>query len=250
MLNVSNELRIALAPTGVLRVTINTGNPILAGKRDGANQPHGISVDLARLISEKLGTELELLVFDAAGKAVEAVTENKADMGFFALDPARAQHIAFTPPYVLIEGCYLVSENSPILSIEEVDHSNNRVVVGKGSAYDLFLSRNLSNAALVRSPTSPEVVAYYLKHEMEVAAGVKQQLETGITEFGGLRLLPRSFMTIEQALGVPIGRPAEVVGFLSDFIEEMKAQGVVKELMERHGIKGASVAPVGKSAAQ
>lgn len=243
-MSATSELRDLMAPEGVLRTTINLGNPILAGRHPGASRPHGISVDLATMIAERLGVELELLVFESAGQAVAAVSEGKADMGFFALDPARAESIDFTAPYVLIEGCYLVRETSPIATMDEVDRPGQRIVVGKGSAYDLFLSRTVQRAEIVRSPTSPAVVEFFIEHGLEVAAGVRQQLEAGIREFDGLRLLPGRFMTIEQAMGVPKGRDPAAVRFLAAFIEEVKAEGAVARLLERHGIQGASVAPM------
>ena len=125
--------RTAFTPTGVLRASINLGNPILA-KRDGAGQPAGVSVDLAREFARELDAELELVVFDAAGKSVDAVTNKQADIGFFAIDPVRGAGIAFTAPYVLIEGAYLVAQDSPLQSNDEVDRPGTRVACGKGSA--------------------------------------------------------------------------------------------------------------------
>lgn len=237
-----SALRKIMAPTGVLRATINVGNPVLAGL-DANHQPLGVSVDLARLIAKRLEVELELLVLASAGEAVDVVSREEADMGFFALDPRRGENIEFTAPYVFIEGCYLVCEDSPITAQEEVDRLGQRIVVGKGSAYDLYLSRTIEQAELVRAPTSPKVVAYFREHQLDIAAGVKQQLEAGIEEFGGMRLLPGHFMTIQQAMGVPKGRLPEAAAFLSAFIEEVKAQGEVARLLEKHGIQGASVAP-------
>src|SRR5262249_5658780 len=163
-------------PTGKLRAAINLGNPILAGK-DTSGRAIGVSVDLAHELAKQLGVEPELVVLDAAGKSVEAVTNGRADVGFFAVDPARAASIAFTAPYVLIEGCYLVREGSPVRTNEDVDWEGMVVVVGNGSAYDLFLTRELKHATMVRAPTSPTVVETFLQRNADVAAGVKQQLE-------------------------------------------------------------------------
>ncbi|PRY65296.1 amino acid ABC transporter substrate-binding protein (PAAT family) [Vreelandella songnenensis] len=238
----ASRLRKIMAPTGVLRTTINVGNPILAGL-DAEQQPFGVSVDLAKRIAQRLEVELELQVYASAGEAVDIVSSEKADMGFFALDPKRGESIEFTAPYVLIEGCYLVREDSPITDQEDVDRPGQRIVVGKGSAYDLYLSRTIQHAELVRAPTSPKVVEFFREHQLDIAAGVKQQLEAGIEEFGGLRLLPGHFMTIQQAMGVPRNRPPEAAAFLSALIEEVKAEGEVARLLEKHAIQGASVAP-------
>ncbi|TYQ04570.1 UNVERIFIED_ORG: amino acid ABC transporter substrate-binding protein (PAAT family) [Zoogloea ramigera] len=241
-IDISPAVRAAFAPTGVLRASINLGNPILANTgADGA--PGGVSVDLARELASLLDLPLELVVFDAAGKSVEAVAGGQADFGFFAIDPVRGADIAFTAPYVLIEGYYLVRDDSPITGNAQVDDAANRVVVGKGSAYDLYLTRELRQAAIVRSPTSPTVVEVFLEQGAEVAAGVKQQLEADAARHGGLRLLDQRFMVIQQAMGLPKVRGAEAAQVLRDFVERMKASGFVDAALARHGVKGASVAP-------
>ena len=239
----TTALRKAFAPTGKLRASINLGNPILANKTPQTGEPFGVSIDLARAFAKRLGVDIELVVFDAAGKSVEAVRGEQADIGFFAIDPLRGEGIAFTSPYVLIEGSYLVPEKSPIRSIEEVDRPGVRVTVGKGSAYDLLLTRELKQAEIVRAPTSPTVVDVFIEQMLEVAAGVKQQLEADMHRFSGYRLIPGRFMVIQQAMGAPKSRGPEAAAYLANFVEEMKASGFVSEALYRHGIQGASVAP-------
>ena len=233
----------AFAPTGKLRASINLGNPILANADPETGEPFGVSIDLARAFAERLGVELELVVFDSAGKSVQAVGEERADFGFFAVDPLRGEKIAFTAPYVLIEGFYLVRSDSPIQTNDEVDQPHNRVVVGKGSAYDLFLTRELKAAQIVRAPTSPAVVQTFLEQGLEVAAGVRQQLEADARQIAGLRLLGERFMVIQQAMGVPKSRGEAAAFALREFVEEMKASGFVADALRRHGIVGASLAP-------
>lgn len=232
----------AFTPAGKLRAAINLGNPVLASS-DEAGGARGVSVDLAREFARVLGVELALVVVDAAGKSVDVVASEGADIGFFAIDPLRGASIAFTAAYVLIEGCYLVKEDSTIRANEEVDRAANRVVAGKGSAYDLYLTRTLQQAQIVRSPTSPAVVDTFLEHGAEVAAGVRQQLEADALRIGGLRLLDGRFMLIQQAMGTPKSRGEEAAAFLARFVEEMKASGFVAAALARHEIAGASVAP-------
>ncbi len=243
-MNVPASIVRAFAPTGRLRASINLGNPILAGK-DANGAAKGVSVDLAREFARRLGVESELVVFDIASKSVDAVANGQADIGFFAIDPKRGEHIAFTPPYVLIEGCYLVREDSPLRANEEVDRPGQRVVAGRGSAYDLYLTRELKHAQLVHAESSQAVVQHFLDSGAEVAAGVKQQLEADARRIGGVRLLPGRFMVIRQAMGCHKGRGAEAAAALSAFVEEMKASGVVAQALDRHGVQGASVAPAG-----
>jgi polar amino acid transport system substrate-binding protein len=242
-MTVSTEIVKALAPTGKLRAAINLGNPILANKDAVSGLPVGVSIDLAHGFAELLNVDIELVVFDTAGKSVEAVTHDIADIGFFAIDPLRGEGISFTAAYVLIEGCYMVPEASTIRSNDEVDVIGHRVMVGKGSAYDLYLTRELKHAHIVRSSTSPAVVAEFVAQGLEVAAGVKQQLQADMNRFSGLRLLPGRFMVIQQAMGVPKSRGNEAANYLRSYVERMKVSGFVADSLLRHRIQGASVAP-------
>ena len=228
-----------IAPTGKLRAAINYGNAVLASK-DANGQPQGVSVDLARALGARIGVPVELVTFDSAGKVSSSV--GQWDIAFLAVDPMRATDIAFTAPYVIIEGAYLVPANSPIKSNEEVDRAGTRVAVGAGSAYDLYLTREIKSATLVRAPTSPAVVDMMVAQNLDVAAGVKQQLEADARRVPNVRLLPGSFMVINQAMGVPQGRPA-AAAYVKQFVEDVKASGFVAESLKRHRIEGAAVAP-------
>jgi polar amino acid transport system substrate-binding protein len=232
-----------LAPTGKLRAAINLGNPVLAG-RDAAGQPSGVSVDLSRELASRLGVPVELIPFDAAGKVVEAGKTGAWDVAFVALDPARAAEISQSTPYVVIEGAYMVRNDSPIRDNAEVDRPGNRIVVGRGSAYDLYLGRNIKQAQIVRVQGSPAVVDALLKDNLEVAAGVKQQLEMDAKRVPGVRLLPGRFMVINQAMASQRNKEAGA-RYVREFVEEMKASGFVARALERHQIQGAAVAPAG-----
>ena len=236
-------LQHAFAPHGVLRASINLGNPILANRHPTTGQPIGVSIDLATALAQRLEVPLELVVFDTAAQSVDAIGQNAADIGFFAIDPLRGEAIAFTPPYVLIEGSYLVRQDSPLHSNDEVDRAEHRVTVGKGSAYDLYLSRSLTHAQIVRAPSSPAVIDVFLADNLDVAAGVKQQLQADAQRLPGLRLLPGRFMVIQQAMGVAKSRGSEAAAYLSQFVQDMKTTGFVAQRLAQHQIQGASVAP-------
>jgi polar amino acid transport system substrate-binding protein len=242
MSDVPAAARSDLAPTGTLRAAINFGNPILATKDPSTGEPRGVSVDLSRELARHLGVPVQFVTYDAAGKVVEGLKAGAWDVAYVAIDPARAVDISYTAAYVQIEGAYLVTQNSPIRNNAEVDRQGVRVVVGAGSAYDLFLSRNLKQATIVRAPTSPAVTDMFVAQKLDVAAGVKQQLEADARRIPGLRLLEGRFMVINQAMGTPKGREAGAI-YLREFVEEMKASGFVAQSLERHRIEGASVAP-------
>lgn len=239
----ATELRQAFAPTGVLRASINLGNPILAGRDAASGELHGVSVDLARALAQQLDLPLELLPFEKAMKSVEAVRAESADVGFFAVDPARSEGLRFTAPYVLIEGSYLVRGDSPLQDNAAVDRAGTRIAVGTGSAYDLFLTREIAKAQIERVASADAVRDALLAAQVDVAAGIRQLLEGWAQADASLRMLPGHFMVIQQAMGLPAGRGEAAAQVLADFVERMKASGFVADALARHGIQGASVAP-------
>jgi polar amino acid transport system substrate-binding protein len=233
-----------IAPRGVLRVAINLGNPVLAGL-DAAGEPSGISADLSRALAAQCGLGIEWHIFKKADESVQCVRADEADIGFFAIDPVRGEGLHFSPPYVQIEGAYMVRSDSPLQSNHEVDQAAHRVTVGAGSAYDLFLTRHLKHASIVRAPSSPAVVEVFMAQQLEVAAGVKQQLQADAQRLPGVRLLPGRFMVIHQAMGIPAQRSAQAREQLNAFVEHAKSSGWVAEAFVRHQIQGAAVAPAG-----
>jgi polar amino acid transport system substrate-binding protein len=237
------DIASTFAPTGRLRAAINTGNAVLARKNPSGGDPSGVSVDLATEFAKRLGVSVEFVVVDTAAKSVEVVAGGEADIGFFAIDPKRGEHIAFTAAYVHIEGAYMVRDDSPLRTNEEVDQPGRTVVVGQGSAYDLYLSREIKHATLLRAPSSPAVVDFFLEEKADVAANVKQQLEIDAKRIGGLRMLPGRFMVIRQAMGCQRSRGPDAAAALARFVEEMKSGGFVAQALARHGVEGASVAP-------
>jgi polar amino acid transport system substrate-binding protein len=234
--------RSELAPTGKLRAAINFGNPVLAQKDPASGEPRGVSVDLARELGLRLGAPVELITYDAAGKVFDALKTGAWDVAFLAIDPARATGIAFTAPYVVIEGTYLVPVDSPLRTIQDVDRDGVRVAVGNKSAYDLYLTRTLKRAQLIRMPTSPEAIDVFLKDKLEAVDGVKQPLVQFAKTHPNVRVMDGRFMVIEQAMGTPKGREAGVL-YLREFVEEMKASGFVARGLEKSGQGDATVAP-------
>lgn len=233
----------ALAPGGLLRASINLGNPTLANKDAASGEPVGLSIDLAREFARRLDVKTELVVFERAAASVDAVRNEKADIGFFAVDPARSEGLLFTAPYVLIEGSYLVPETSALTDNAQVDREGNRISVGSGSAYDLFLTREIKQADVVRFQGAGPALAAVRAGDVEVAAGIRQVLE-GVARWApGVRVLPGRFMVIQQAMGTPASRGAAAQALLCAFVEEMKASGFVADALKRHRIERAIVAP-------
>ncbi len=234
--------RAQLAPTGTLRIGINHGNAVLVKRDPQSGELTGLAPDLAREFARRSGVPFVLVPFDAAGRMADAVKTGAWDVAFLAVDPVRGKDIAFTAPYLEIEGAYMVPAASPIRSNEDVDRPGVRVSVGRNSAYDLYLTRYLKQATLVRVTTSQGAIDEFAAKGYEVVAGVKQPIVAASAKMPGTRVLPGRFMAIGQASGVPQGRPL-AHRFLADFIEDAKASGFVAASMQRHGIQGATVAP-------
>jgi len=240
MTTVSPDVLKDLAPTGKLRAAINLGNMVLAQKDPATGQPKGITPDLARELGRRLGVPVELVPFDAAGKVFEAVKTGALDVMFLAIEPVRANEIAFTAPYVLIEGVYMVPTDSKIASVADVDRDGIRIGVSRNSAYDLYLTRTLKHATLVRGDDG---IALFVKDKLDAAGGVKQPLVAYAKTNPNVRILDGRFMEIRQAMGTPKGRGDAGARYLGAFIEEMKASGFVADALKRSNQPDAAVAP-------
>jgi polar amino acid transport system substrate-binding protein len=228
-----------LAPTGKLRVAINLGNPVLAQKEEVTGEPKGITVDLARELGRRLNIPVELIRFDAAGKVFEGLKAGGLDIVFIAIEPVRAAEVMFTAPYVIIEGVYMVPEDSPLKTIADVDRDGVRIAVNKGSAYDLYLTRTLKHATLVRGENG---INLFVQDKLEAAAGVKQPMVAFAKQNPNLRVMDERFMEIQQAVGTPKGREVGA-RYLKGFVEEMKANGFVADALKRSNQPDAAVAP-------
>jgi polar amino acid transport system substrate-binding protein len=232
------------APTGKLRAALNFSNIVLVQKDPATGEPRGITPELARELAKCLGLPLEFVPFESAGKVSGAINTGVYDVCFLAIEPARAAEIDFTAPYVLIEGGYMVPKDSALKEIADVDRAGVRIAVGRGSAYDLYLTRTLKAAELVRYPTGDEATAKFLADKLDVCAGVKQPLILFAKSNPSLRVMDGRFQVIEQAMGMPKGRAA-AAQYLRAFVEEMKASGFVADALKRSGQPDATVAPAG-----
>jgi polar amino acid transport system substrate-binding protein len=231
-----------LAPEGVLRAAINFGNPVLAQQgQDGS--PQGVSVALAKALAQELNVRLEMVTFDAAGKVFAALEESVWNVAFLAIEPVREVQIAFSEPYVIIEGTYLVAAESTYQHVQDLDQSGLKIAVGKGAAYDLFLSRTLKHAQLERAATSAGAVDLYIEKSLDAAAGVRQPLEEVAASNPAYRVLDGAFTSIRQAIAVPQAREAGAA-YIRDFVERKKAEGFVRAVLNDNGQTDVTVAPL------
>ena len=239
---IAQSVKDELAPSGKLRIGINYGNAVLASRDGASGELRGVAVDLARELGRRCDLAVELLAFESAGKMAAAVKAGAWDVAFLAVEPGRAGEIAFTAPYLLIEGTYLTPSGSPIRSIADVDRAGVRIGVSTGSAYDLFLSRNLRQAQTIKAENPNSTFDLLIDGKVDVVAGVRQALMANAAKLPGSRVFDERFMAIEQAMGMPHGRESGL-RVLREFIEEVKASGFVAQALERAGIRGVAVAP-------
>lgn len=230
-----------LAPQGVLRAAINLGNPVLA-QTGPDGEPQGVSVVLASALAHELGVALELVTYDAAGKVFAALATSAWDVAFMAIEPVRAEQIAFSAPYVIIEGTYLLAQASPWQQVAELDRPEVRIAVGKGAAYDLYLSRTLKHAQLVRAETSAEAITLFLEQGLDAAAGVRQPLLAAAAANPAFRVLAGHFTAIHQAMAVPREKTAGAA-YVREFVERCKANGLVQQALQRSGQGDVTLAP-------
>jgi polar amino acid transport system substrate-binding protein len=227
-----------LVPGGVLRAAINLGNPVLA--QGTAAAPSGVTVDIARELGARLAVPVDLRCFDAARNSLQAMVAGDADICFLAIEPARAAEVAFTAPYVVIEGVYVVPADSGITRLADVDREQVRIGVNTGSAYDLFLSRTLRQATLVRGEDG---IGLFRRQGLDAGAGIRQSISDFVAGNPGFRMIDERFMQIRQALGVARTRAPGTVRFLAAAIEELKASGFIRDALRRSGQDGDLVAP-------
>jgi polar amino acid transport system substrate-binding protein len=224
-----------------MRVGINFGNALLTARDPATRAPSGIALDLAYDLGRRLGVPVQIVEYETAATMADGAKADEWDVAFLASDPARANDIAFTAPYVEIDATYLVPAGSPLLTIADVDREGVRVAVSDKSAYDLYLSRTLRRARLVRVPGVDDSVTLFLTDKLEALAGLKPLLMEVADQHSGARVLEGRFTAVQQAVGTPKPRTA-AANYLNGFVQDIKASGVVARTIDKHGIRGVTVA--------
>ncbi len=238
----SQQVIAELAPTGVLRAGINLSNFLLVTGKTGTGDPVGVAPDMAAEVARRLGVPVKYVTFKSPGELGDAADAGAWDIGLIGAEPQRAEKIAFTPAYVEIEATYLVPAESPLKSIADVDKTGVRIAVTGRTAYGLWLDRNIKNAELVRSDTLASATEQFVRDKLEALAGLRPGLFADVEKIPGARILDGKFMAVQQAVGT-VRKNAAGAAFLRDFVEQTKASGFVASLIERHKVRGLSVAP-------
>jgi polar amino acid transport system substrate-binding protein len=242
MSEVPAAVRAEFAPTGTLRVGINMSNFLLTAKDDVTGVPKGVAVDLGRELASRLGLPVEIVPYPNPGALADAAKTGAWDVGFLGAEPQRANEIDFTAAYVEIEATYLVPPGSPLKAIADVDRPGVRIAVPEKSAYELYLSRNLKQAKLVMEKGADNAFKRFTADKLDALAGLKPRLVTDSDHLPGSRILDGRFTAVQQAAGMPKGRAA-ASGYLREFIEDVKASGLVARTIAKNDVRGLTVAP-------
>lgn len=230
--------------TDKLRVGINFGNTVLA-RRDDNSVPFGIAVDLAHELARRLNAGIEVVSYDSAGRMADGAKAGAWDVAFLGADPDRAGEIAFTAPYLEMDATYLVPPESMLHHVDDVDDETVRIAVSQKSAYDLFLTRELKRARLVRIPGPEASIQLFFSEKLEALAGIRPMLVEVAESHPGTSVLDGRYTVVRQAVGTPRDRAAELAGYLREFVEDIKASGLAQKVIDKNGIRGVSVAPPG-----
>jgi polar amino acid transport system substrate-binding protein len=237
----SPSIAAELAPTGTLRVGINLSNFLLVTGKAGNGDPVGVAPDMGAEIARRLGVGVRYVTFPHPGPLADAVDTDTWDIALIGAEPQRAEKIAFTSAYVEIQSTYLVPAGSPIRTIADVDRPGVRIAVTARTAYGLWLERNIQNATLVWTDTIDAAFHRFTSDKLDVLAGLKPRLLSDLDRLPGALLLDGQFSAVQQAIGTS-RRHAAAPAWLQAFVDEVKASGFVADLIQRHGVKGLSVA--------
>ncbi len=239
----SDTIKSQLAPHGVLRAAINMGNFLLVTGKAANGDPDGVSPDMARAIAARLGVPVAFVPYAKPADLADAAGSDTWDIGNIGAEPQRAQKIAFSAAYAEIEATYLVPAGSSIQSIADVDKKGNRISVSKGSAYELWLERNIHNAELIRAAGGPQAFDAFVNEKMDALASLRPALLNDVQKLPGSRILDGQFASVQQAVGCNKAA-TEAAAFLAAFVEEAKASGLVAGFIQKHGVAGRlTVAP-------
>jgi polar amino acid transport system substrate-binding protein len=241
MTEVTAALRSEFAPTGTLRIGLNMSNFLLTRTDAATGKPLGVAHDLAQELGRRLGLPVVMVPHPNPGALADAAGKNIWDVGFLGAEPARASEIDFTAPYVEIESTYLVQPGSPLKHAGEVDRKGVRIIVPEKAAYELYLTRTIKNAELVKDKGGDLCFKRFVEEKFDALAGLKPRLMSDQAKLPGSRIVEGNFTAVQQAAGVPKGR-ANAARYLAAFIEDAKASGLVAKAIQDNNVVGLTIA--------
>jgi polar amino acid transport system substrate-binding protein len=238
------EARHALAPTGKLRVGLQLGSPHNVIRDPVSGEMKGVGFDLGTELARRLRVPFEAVFYPSVGALLDGGKSGAWDVAFVGFSPARAKEWDFTALHMEMEFGYLVLGDSAISTMADVDRPGIRVAVQEKSQPDAFLSRTLKEAAVVRGPSLAGTMEMLKSGNADAIFSIKPSLFEVSGRLPGSRVLDGRPGIDPHAMAMPKGRDAGVA-YARQFIEDAKSSGLVKAAIDRAGIRGALVAPLG-----
>jgi polar amino acid transport system substrate-binding protein len=246
MTNIDEKAKQVLAPSGKLRVGIAVGSAVSAvwTARDAAGEPYGPTVDLSRLIADRIGLPLSLVEYGSSGQIIEASAFDQWDVAFTPVDAERKAIVVFGTNYSLGESTYMVPAGSTITDLAGVDRQGVRVGGVENTATIRSARRTLTNTTALGFSSLDEALDKFRSGEIDALALGKESIRSLLAEFPGSAMLDGCFHAAGTAIAVPKGREA-ALEILNPILEELKSDGSVRRIFDRHGMELATVAPSG-----
>lgn len=230
--------RSELAPTGELRAGINLSNTLFTRQRAGG-ELEGVSIDVMRELASRLGVPLKLVVYPTPGEVADVAQDNAWDAAILAIEPARAKTVDFSPALTAIDATYVVHNDSPLKSASEVDAPGVRISAPEKAGYELFLSRTIQRATLVRTKSSAASIDAFVERKADALSGLKPMLIEAMARIPDGRMLDGTFMTVNHGIGTPKGR-AVGAQYLKTFVDDLNRSGFIARSIARHKVDGLS----------
>jgi len=234
---VTDEVRSQLAPGGRLRAGMNLGNTLFTQQDAATGELRGVSVDIMRELAARLGVPLEQVVHATPGDVADAVDKGTWDVAILAIEQARAQKIAFSPPMTEIEATYVVHRDSPLKNASQADAAGVRIAAPAKAGYELFLTRTLKSATLVRTKNFEESIDTFNARRADALAALKPILIDNMAKLPDARFVEGRFMTVNHGVSTPRTRSA-AAAYLKAFAEDLNATGFIARSIERNGVQG------------
>jgi polar amino acid transport system substrate-binding protein len=231
-----------LAPTGMLRVAVFTGNPVLGTRDKASGEVSGTTATMGRALAGSAGVPAKIIEYTAIAKLVEDAKTGGWDIAVVAYDPARRTVLDFAPPHIVVDLTFLVAPGSPIRSVAEADSAGVNIAAARGAATTLFLQRTLKEAQVVQAENEPAAFNLIKEGKAQAYAQNRYMLLGLADNLPGSRVLEDRFATAEMCIVLPKGHPA-ALAYVSEFVEQSKKSGTVQRAIDTAKLRGVRVAP-------
>lgn len=224
-------VKAQLAPAGVLRLAVFTGNPLIGSRNDTTGEIAGATVTLGTALAQRAGVPLQVVEYTSIGKLVDAAGANAWDVTVLGVDAARRDRIDYAPAHLSVDLTYLVGPSANVSTIADADRTGMRIAAARGSVPAILLSRSLQRATFVQTETEASAFDLLKAGRVQAIAQDRSHLTQLAPRLAGSRVLDDRLLAVELAMALPKGRRA-ALRYVEEFIEQAKASGLVQRAMD------------------